>query len=110
METNNLNTMCDWERKKAIFLMNYAESIGMNTSGYGEVAVNQSSGYTYLWLEDYPFCLYMPINCDLKESDIYCMWTNYENGEEFEMSCEDVTNINELYDFCNEMELDNLKN
>lgn len=70
-----LSEMCDWERKKAVFLMGVAENdLGMDLSGYGEVAVNQNSGYTYLWIEDYNFSLYMPINCELKKSDIYALW------------------------------------
>ena len=105
METSKLNTMCDWERQKAIFLMNYAENtLGMNLSSYGEIGVNPNSGYTYLWLEDYSFCLYMPINCDLSTDDIYCLWTNNENGEEIDMSCKDVISIKDLYDFVEECE------
>ena len=110
MELNQLNTMCDWERQKALFLMNYAENtLGMKLNSYGELGVNPNSGYTYLWLEDYTFCLYMEINCDLKAEDIHCMWTNMDNGDEEEISCEDVTSIQDLYDFVERCEL-NLKN
>ena len=60
MNLDKLNTMCNWERKKAIYLMEIAENkLNMNLSNYGEIAVNQNSGYTYLWLEDYNFTLYM---------------------------------------------------
>lgn len=79
-----LDKMVDWERKKAIYLLGVAEDLGMDTSDYGVLAVNPNSGYTYLWLEDYSFTLYMPINCELKKSDVCALWTNPEDGEEIE--------------------------
>jgi len=95
----NMNKMCDWERKKAIFILSVAEELGMNTSGYGEVAVNPNSGYTYLWLEDYSFTLYMPINCDLVKSDIWALWSNPNDGEEIEMQLSEDTTLKELEDW-----------
>lgn len=47
METN-YNKMCKWELEKAIFLQKTAVDLGMDLTGYGEVAVNKNSGYTYL--------------------------------------------------------------
>ena len=91
MEFENLNKMCDWERKKAIFILGVAEDLGMNTSDYGDIAVNDTSGYTYLWIDNYNFTLYMPIDCELKKEDIYAQWTNLENGEEEEISIKDMT-------------------
>ena len=105
MNLDKLNTMCNWERKKAIYLMNIAENkLNMNLDSYGEIGVNQNSGYTYLWLEDYPFCLFMPINCEQKISDIYVMHTNFENGDETEKSLADFNNLDEIYDWINELE------
>ena len=100
-----LATMCQWERQKAIYLIQIAEEIGMEyAESYGCVAVNQTSGNTYIWCEDYNFCLYMPINCDLCISDIMVMWTNLETGEEVEESLAEFENIdliNEWTDYLN---------
>lgn len=73
-----------WESDKALFLVNTAKKLGMDISGYGELAVNPNSGYTYIWLEDYPFTLYMPISCELTEEDVWVLWTSSEDGEETE--------------------------
>ena len=92
-----VNEMCSWVRKKAMFLMDTAEDLGMDTEGYGELAENTtSSGYTYLWLEDYGFTLYMPISCDLKKTDVYALWTNMDDGEEVEMQLKDDTTLEDL--------------
>lgn len=80
----NLNKMGSWERQKAMYLIRVAEDLGMDTEGYGELAVNENSGYTYLWLEDYYFTLYMPINCELQLSDVYALYSCPYNGEETE--------------------------
>lgn len=97
MELNKINEMCDWERKKAIFLMGIAEELGIDTTGCGEVAVNPNSGYTYLWSENYNFTLYMPINCELVKKDVYALWTNLEDRHEEETSIEgmDLKDIEE---------------
>lgn len=80
-----LGNMCQWERQKALYLMQMAEEIGIEyADSYGCIAVNNTSGYTYLWCEDYSFTLYMPINCDLTPDHVFVMWTNYETGEETE--------------------------
>ena len=99
-----LNSMCDWERKKAIFLMGIAEDLGINCSGYGEIAVNSNSGYTYLWSEDYNFSLYMPISCDLKKSDIVALWTNSEDGEEREFNLKEDTILEDIEAWAEEQE------
>ena len=98
-----INNMCDWERKKAIFLLNIAENLGMDTSSYGELDVNSNSGYTYLWLEDYNFSLYMPISCELQKTDIYALWTNPEDGEEIEIELEDGTTLKYLEDWASSL-------
>ena len=95
MNLSNLENMCNWERQKAIYLLSVAESLRMNTGSYGELAVNQNSGYTYLWLEDYNFTLYMPINCDLKKSDIWVMYTDPNDGEETEIEL-DTMNLRDI--------------
>jgi hypothetical protein len=84
--TPKYDTMCEWEKEKALYLQKIALDLGMRIDGYGELAVNPNSGYTYLWLEDYNFTLYMPISCELKKSDVWALWTNPEDGEEIEIS------------------------
>ena len=110
MNFDNLGKMVSWERQKALFILSVAEKLGMDTEGYGELAVNQNSGYTYLWLEDYNFTLYMPISCKLETNDIWVMWTNSIDGEEKEiqlnnMSLEDIYKWVEAQE--KEMEEDN---
>lgn len=85
MNFETLNKMCGWERQKAMYLIQIAEQLGMEIDSYGELGVNPNSGNTYLWLEDYQFCLYMPINCELTKSDIWVNYSSPENGEEFEI-------------------------
>ena len=99
-----LQDMCDWERKKAIFLMRVAEELGMNTPSYGEVAVNQNSGYTYIWSEDYNFSLYMPINCELIKTDVVALWTNSEDGEEREYNLTMDTTLKDIETWTAEQE------
>lgn len=99
-----LNDMCDWERKKAVFLMGIAEDLGISTSSHGEIAVNPNSGYTYLWSEDYNFSLYMPINCELVKSDIVALWTNSENGEEKEFNLKEDTTLKDIEDWAESQE------
>jgi hypothetical protein len=94
--TTNYDKMCKWELKKAIFLQKVAVDLGMDVSGYGQVSVNPNSGYTYLWLEDYGFTLYMPINCDLVKTDVVALWTNPNDGEEKSFDLKKGTTLNQL--------------
>lgn len=104
MNYDAMNKMCTWERRKAIYLLSVAENdLKMETSGFSEIAVNPYSGYTYLWLEDYNFCLYMPINCDLKKEDVWVMWTSYDNGDEEEVILGDMT-LQDIYEWVQECE------
>lgn len=57
IETENMSSN---EIVKIGNLISFAGAIGMDVSGYGEAAVNKTSGNVYLWLEDYNFCLYIP--------------------------------------------------
>lgn len=91
--TTNYENMVKWELEKAVFLQKIAVDLGMDLTGYGEVAVNPNSGYTYLWLEDYNFTLYMPISCELKKTDIVALWTNSEDGEEIEIDLKNNTTL-----------------
>lgn len=97
--TTNYDSMTNWEIEKASYLILTARELGMKVDSYGEVNVNPNSGYTYLWLEDYEFTLYMPIHCDLQRKDVYVMFTDFETGEETEESLEHFTSINDIYEF-----------
>lgn len=99
-----ISKMCDWERQKAIFLMGEAEKLGINTNSYGEVAVNNSSGYVYIWSEDHNFSLYMPISCELQKSDIVALWTSSEDGEEREFNLTNNTTLEKLENWAEEQE------
>lgn len=104
MDYTKIDSMCDWEQDKAIFLLKTARDLCMDISGFGEVAVNTNSGYTYLWIEDYNFSLYMPISCKLKKSDIVVLWTNSEDGEEREMDLKENTSLEDIENWTEEQE------
>lgn len=76
--------MGTWELQKAGYLLQAAGDLGMDLSGYGMLDVNPNSGYTYLWLEDMPYTLYMPITCKLTKSDVMASWSCGNCGAEFE--------------------------
>jgi hypothetical protein len=99
--TTNYDQMTDWEIEKASYLILTAKGLGMKLDGYGEVSVNPNSGYTYIWLEDYGFSLYMPINCDLQRKDVYVLLNDYETGEEIDESLEHFESLKDIYEFIN---------
>jgi hypothetical protein len=78
MEINTEN-MVNNELRKAALLMLKACEMNMDLTSYGEVAVNEHNGNVYLWVEDYPFTLYIPLG---ERNTIYALWTNTENGDE----------------------------
>ena len=94
-----------WELTKAIYLVQNAKELGMKLDSYGEIAVNQNSGYTYLWSEDYPFTLFMPINCKLIKSDIGVLFSDFVTGEEIEKSLTDFKDLNDIYLFAEDLEI-----
>ena len=102
MKTNYEN-MGKWELEKAVFLQKIAVDLGMDLTGYGEVSVNPNSGYTYLWLEDYSFTLYMPINCELVKTDVVALWSNPNDGEEIEMELEADTRLSDIEDWAQDL-------
>lgn len=105
MFTMNLSKMGVWEQKKAMYLLSVALDLGMeiNDRTYGELSVNKNSGYVYLWLEDYPFCLYMPISCELNRDHVYASYSDPNDGEEYEIELEDRT-IDDLYNWVKDLE------
>ena len=74
----------NWEQEKAVYLQKVALELGMHLDGAGEIAVNKSSGYTYLWLEDYSFVLYLSIACELVKNDVWVLYQDSETGGEHE--------------------------
>ena len=103
MQLDTLNLQ-GWELSKAIYLIKTAKRLCMNLNSYGEIAVNPNSGYTYIWLEDYPFTLYMGIDCRLNEYDVWVLHTNSEDGEETERRLSDFDCIEEIYDWVESLE------
>lgn len=103
----NFETMTSWEIEKAAYLVLIAKELGMNLNSYGELSVNPNSGYTYIWLEDYNFSLYMPINCDLKREDVYVLHNDSETGEETEESLKHFESIEDIEEW---IKFDNLSN
>ena len=94
MEIKNEN-MCNNEVRKAGLLLVAASELGMNVSGYGELAVNYNSGNVYLWLEDYSFSLYIGLNPDR----IIACWSSSEDGREEFYFLEDCTPLSTLEDW-----------
>lgn len=98
-----LNNMCEWEKEKALFLVKVAQNLGWNNDD-SIIGLNQNSGYTYIYNENYSYTLFMPISCDLKKSDVYALWTNSENGDEIECELSDDDTLNSLFEWVKECE------
>lgn len=79
------SNLCSNATRKIGLLITKASELGMDISGYGMADENQNSGYVYLWLEDYPFTLYIGLGSD----SIYALWSNPNDGEEEEMEVAD---------------------
>ncbi len=90
------------ELTKAAKLITKAASLGMDISGYGELAVNNTSGNVYLWAEDYPFCLFI----GLYDSRVMACYSCPENGKEFIRVA--GNNLNRLYKWCEKLESRNV--
>lgn len=85
--------MASNEIRKAARLITRADELGMDLGGYGEAAVNPSSGNTYLWLEDYPFALFIsPGGSDT----IWALWSDPYDGDEHEMEVTTVATLDYL--------------
>ena len=87
--------LCGNELRKSALLITEAGRLDMDLSGYGEIGVNQSNGNVYLWLEDYPFALFI----DLGSDDVQACWTDYNNGHE-EFTDTANLSLNDLYQWC----------
>lgn len=100
----NFNSMDIWEVKKANFLVLTAKQLNMNLNCFGELSVNQSSGYTYLFLEDYSFTLFMNLDSELKRNDVYVLWTDSYTGEEVEESLSQFNHLGEIEEWANQLD------
>lgn len=89
------DNMCSNEVRKAGLLLTKAAELGMDATGYGELGVNPNSGNVYLWLEDYPFTLYIGLGSDR----IIALWTSSEDGAEEEYPLENCTSLDTLNDW-----------
>jgi hypothetical protein len=95
---NFTQNLCSNALRKVGLLITAAADLGMDLSSYGEAAENQNSGNVYLWLEDYPFTLYI----GLGSYEIYANWSNSINGEEQDVMLGRRT-LTELCDWANNL-------
>lgn len=86
--------------RKIGLLITKASELGMDVSGYGYADENQNSGYVYLWLEDYPFTLFI----DLGSDDIQALWTNSDDGEETEITV-DGMNLDDIQEWADDLQI-----
>jgi hypothetical protein len=93
------SNLCSNATRKIGLLIVKASELGMDIGGYGYADENNHSGNVYLWLEDYPFCLYIE-PCD---DTILAGWTNPENGDEHWCMIGSMS-LSDLYAWCEELE------
>jgi hypothetical protein len=105
----HFDKMTKKQAEKAQFILKTALNLGMKIDGYGDLAVNDHSGNVYLWLEDYPFCLFMPTDCDLifTEFDVFVNWTDYNSGDEFVKCLSNFSTLEDIYQWCDKLEAEN---
>lgn len=80
--------LCANAIRKIALLITKASDLGMNLSGYGHAAENNSNGNVYLWLEDYPFALYIPLCAD---DAIHACWSSFYTDDEETIDASDMT-------------------
>jgi len=90
------SNLCSNATRKVGLLITKASELGMDLSCYGVADENSSSGNVYLWLEDYPFTLYIGLGSD----SIYAVWTNSDNGDESIIEVEPNMGLDYLYQWC----------
>ena len=94
------NNLCSNATRKIALLITKASELGMDVSGYGFADENQNSGYVYLWLEDYPFTLFIrPCGDD----EIEALWSDPYDGEEHEINVDGKT-LSSLMDWCEDLQ------
>lgn len=89
MEINSKNVLSDANNINRLSLLLTAISkLGMDVSGYGQIDVNENSGFLYVWAEDYSFTPYID-----EEDTIYFMYTCGYCGEEYSMPYDENTTL-----------------
>ena len=88
--------LCANAIRKVALLITKASKLGMDISGYGDAAENQSNGNVYLWLENYPFTLFI----DLGSDDVQACWTNYNEDDHEEFIDVDSMTLYQLEEWC----------
>lgn len=73
------------ELRKVALLITKATALGMDISGYGYAGVNNLSGAVFIFLEDYPFTLFI----DLGSDEIKACWTDPNSDQEEIISAEE---------------------
>ena len=101
----NFENMCNNEIRKTGLLITKASDLRMDLTSYGEIGVNESSGNVYLWVEDYPFTLYIPV-CE--GNTVYALWMNTENGDEVSTKTTGK-NLDRLLSWCRHLDDKHLK-
>jgi uncharacterized protein (DUF302 family) len=92
-----------WELEKALYLIKVANQINMEFSEYTIIGVNNNSGYVYLFDDNYNFTLYMPFNCDLIKGDVYAQYTDFDNGEEYEIDLSTISDVSQIENWINKI-------
>jgi hypothetical protein len=64
--------------RKIAKLLTKAVDLEMDLSGHGEASENPTSGCVFLWLEDYPFTLFIGLGA----GEVEAVWSDPVNGEE----------------------------
>jgi hypothetical protein len=86
--------------RKIAKILTKASDLGMDLSGYGEASENTSSGHVYLWLEDYPFTLFISLGVD----EVQALWYSTVDGEEIEIPVGDLT-LAELEEWASDLDI-----
>jgi hypothetical protein len=91
--------LCANAIRKIALLITKASDLGMDLSGYGHAAENNSNGNVYLWLEDYTFTLFISLGDDA----INACWSSLYTDDE-EIIPVDAMKLYQLEAWTDEME------
>ena len=93
------NTLGANQLRKVALLITKASDLGMDINGYGFADENSNSGNVYLWLEDYPFCLYIGLGSD----EVWANWSDPYDGEEHDIDV-DGESLDDLFNWCEDLQ------
>ena len=86
-----LENMCEWEKRKAIFLLSEAQKLGFNIDDSTYIDLNTAYGNVYIYNENEPYTLVIGVNAELKKTDIFASYFDAETGVETELYLENDT-------------------